>query len=142
MVRLISISRQHVFAALAAALLLRAMIPAGFMPAAIGAGFPLQVCPSGLPGGALQRLAGAAGHDHHHHHHHNHEHHTGGDGAAYTAEQCPIGHLLAAAAIPVTLDFSVPRPAAPAIVGAAPSWQPVPHRVHWRPRAPPSPLTA
>jgi hypothetical protein len=48
------------------ALLLRALIPPGFMPVAAGPGFALEFCPgaAALPPG----LAHAAGHAHRHHH--------------------------------------------------------------------------
>jgi len=141
--------RPQIFLALAATLLLRAMIPAGFMPAAIGAGFPLQVCPSGLPDGALQRLAGAhANHDHndhhghqgHHAHHDQHGHGDGHDGGhAYSAEQCPIAHLLAAAALPVSLLPAPPILPAPPVTAPAPRHQAA-ARVHpYHPRGPPAP---
>ncbi len=132
--------RPQIFLALAATLLLRAMIPAGFMPAAIGAGFPLQVCPSGLPQGALARLAGEPAA---HHHHIQHEHHdaggSGDGGHAYSAEQCPIAHLIAAAALPVSAGPAVPALPAAVIVAPAPR-HPAAARVHhYRSRGPPVP---
>ncbi len=74
---------------LLAALLLRAGIPDGYMPAALGSGQLFELCPAGVPAGFMQALSGSG------HHHH-------GDSAAseahYDASQCPIGHLLSAAA--------------------------------------------
>lgn len=74
---------------LLAALLLRAGIPDGYMPAAPGNGLLFELCPAGVPAGFMQALSGSG------HHHH-------GDSAAseshYDASQCPIGHLLSAAA--------------------------------------------
>jgi len=137
------ILRPQIILALAATLLLRAMIPAGFMPAAIGAGFPLQVCPSGLPDGALARLAGEhAGHHHHAHHGHHEadgENRSGDGGHAYSAEQCPIAHLIAAAALPVSAAPALPALPAPAIVSPTPQ-HPAAARVHhYRSRGPPVP---
>ncbi|WP_405227873.1 hypothetical protein [Lentisalinibacter sediminis] len=137
------ILRPHIFLALAATLLLRAIIPAGFMPAAIGAGFPLQVCPSGLPDGALTRLAGEHAAHHHHGHHGHHDAGDGGNGGngghVYSAEQCPIAHLIAAAALPVSAGPAVPVLPAPAIAVPAPR-HPATARVHqYRSRGPPVP---
>jgi len=74
---------------LLAALLLRAGIPDGYMPSALGSGQLFELCPAGVPAGFMQALSGSG------HHHH-------GDSAAseshYDASQCPIGHLLSAAA--------------------------------------------
>lgn len=136
--------RPQILLALAVTLLLRAMIPAGFMPAAIGGGFPLQVCPSGLPDGALARLAGEhGGHSHHGHHGHhaNHANHGGHDdgGHAYSAEQCPIAHLIAAAALPALAGAALPAAASPAFPVLAPR-PPAAVRVHhYRSRGPPAP---
>jgi len=73
---------------LLAALLLRAGIPDGYMPSAPGSGQLFELCPAGVPAGFMQALSGSG-------HHH-------GDSAAseshYDASQCPIGHLLSAAA--------------------------------------------
>lgn len=150
--------RPIVFFALAATLLLRATIPAGFMPAAPGAGFPLQICPSGLPEGALQRLTGAtpghpgggqASHGGHHGNHDKHGHrdqhdqHAGDDGHhGYSAEQCPIGHLLAAAALPVHTEPSPPRLLAPGPAGQPQHSPPAARIALYRSRGPPLPSAA
>ena len=135
--------RPQIFLALAATLLLRAMIPAGFMPAAIGAGFPLQVCPSGLPDGALARLAGEHAAHHHHAGHGHHGHHdpagSGDGGHAYSAEQCPIAHLIAAAALPVSAGPAVPALPAPAIVAPVPRHPATAPLHQYRSRGPPVP---
>jgi len=115
------------------------------MPAALGAGFPLQVCPSGLPDGALARLAGnQAGAGHHHHTHHGqHGHHDNSDDDgghhAYSAERCPIAHLLAAAVLPVSLIPASPLAPAPPRVAVASRHQATTSLRHYHSRAPPAP---
>ncbi len=100
---------------LLATLLLRAGIPDGYMPSTLGSGQLFELCPAGVPAGFMQALSGSG------HHHH-------GDSAAseshYDASQCPIGHLLSAAAavddswqssvtvdLPILVEQPVIRPA-------------------------------
>lgn len=70
---------------LSAALLLRAAIPAGYMPAAAGSGLLFEFCPEGISVEFMQILAGETGHDHH-----------GGD--EHDDHKCPVGHMLLSAA--------------------------------------------
>ena len=79
--------RQALFLLLAA-LLMRAGIPDGYMPAAPGSGLLFELCPAGVPAGFMRALAGS---DHHHH--------DMSDASAshFDAGQCPIGHLLSSA---------------------------------------------
>ena len=92
---------------LSAALLLRAIIPAGYMPAAAGKGLLFEFCPEGVPARFMQVLAGDAGHDHGHNDHH------GADGDDH---HCPVGHLLlSAVAVDDTFQsIVVPAALAPA----------------------------
>ena len=46
---------------LSAALLLRAVSPAGYMPAAAGTGLLFEFCPEGIPAGFMQVLAATPG---------------------------------------------------------------------------------
>lgn len=64
------------------ALAVRALVPAGFMPAS-DRPFSFQICPEGFPAELLNRAepAHAAHHDHA-----GHEHHHGGDSAAPGAD--------------------------------------------------------
>jgi len=74
---------------LLAALLMRAGIPDGYMPAAPGSGLLFELCPAGVPAGFMSALSGS---DHHHHH--------GKSDASeshFDSGQCPIGHLLSSA---------------------------------------------
>ena len=90
-----------------ATLTLRAAIPAGFMPAAIGSGLPFEMCPSAVPAEILAAMSGA-GHVHHHHHT---GHDSGGSDGHFNAGDCPIGQALAAA---VAFDDLPPAVIAPA----------------------------
>jgi len=110
------VSRRHrqTLLLLLATLLLRAGIPDGYMPAGQGSGLLFELCPAGVPAGFMQALSGSG-----HHHHGN----TAETESHYDASQCPIGHLLSAAAtvddvwpsniapdLPVFIDYPVPRP--------------------------------
>jgi hypothetical protein len=83
-------SRAFASAFLLVALLLRASIPSGYMPAAPGTGLLFELCPEGLPAGLFASQGG------HHHHHDGH----GSDDTSSTGESdtCPIGHMLSSAA--------------------------------------------
>ena len=74
---------------LAAALLLRAAIPAGYMPAVSGSGFLFEFCPEGVPAEFVEFLTGGTGQ---HHTHDSSDHHDHG------GHQCPVGHMLLSAA--------------------------------------------
>jgi hypothetical protein len=83
------------------ALACRLVIPAGFMPAPLADGGPLQLCHGGAAGAllaALARQAGASGNGDEHHHH---DHDAGGvPPSQHDAwEYCPIGAVFASAAI-------------------------------------------
>ena len=75
---------------LVAALLLRAVIPAGYMPAAVGSGLWFELCPEGLPAEFAELLTG----DTAHHHHGDADSENAGD----DAHQCAVGHMLLSAA--------------------------------------------
>ncbi len=92
-------SRSFVYIALLA-MLLRAAMPAGFMPSALADGWYLQLCPHGLSPQVAEALFGTA--DHHHHH--------GTDvpeqDSAHSPLQCEFGSGFAASALVPT--FIVP----------------------------------
>ena len=73
-----------------AALLLRAAIPDGYMPAAAGTGLLFELCPSRVPAEFMQAMQRSE---------QGHHHHGSSDDATshYDASQCPIGPLLSAA---------------------------------------------
>ncbi len=89
-----------------ATLALRAAIPAGFMPAAVGSGLPFEMCPSAVPAEILSAMSGAG----HHHHHGGHD--AKSDGRHFDAGSCPIGQLLSAA---LAFDHLPPANIAPAL---------------------------
>lgn len=112
---------------LSAAVLLRGIVPAGYMPAAVGSGFLFELCPEGVPAGFMQLLSGVAGHDHHDHGQDNVDGH-----------HCPIGHmLLSATAVDDTpgADIVDPPQAAFAVSGVQFS---LPSRAIYEPRGPPA----
>lgn len=105
---------------LLATLLLRAAIPDGYMPAALGEGTLFKLCPSGMPAPVMATLTGAEQHRHHqHHHHHWHDGADGADDSHFDASQCPIGHMLTpvigndgyglAVAIPLPHEYTTPH---------------------------------
>jgi hypothetical protein len=111
----------------AAVLILRAAIPAGYMPAAAGSGLLFEFCPDGVPAGFMQMLAG----------HGKHDHGDSGDGH-HGGYECSFGHLLLSAAAvdnppqaqlrPPTPDFTILP--APALAGSA--------RLSYHSRGPPA----
>ena len=71
-----------------AALLLRAVIPAGYMPAGADSDLWFEFCPEGVSAEFMQALAGESSDGHHHDNSHdNHDDH-----------KCPVGHMLSSAA--------------------------------------------
>ena len=73
---------------LLAGIVIRAFIPAGYMPAAPGKGLLFELCHDGLPAGFMQALGGHS----HHAGHGSHDEHASGGG-------CSIGHILSMAFI-------------------------------------------
>lgn len=112
---------------LGAALLLRAAIPAGYMPAAAGTGLLFELCPENVPVEIMQMLAGDHG-QHQHHADHGDEDH-----------RCPVGHLLLSA-------FAVDNQVQFAALPAAPGYGLIPEyfraasapRTAYRSRGPPA----
>jgi hypothetical protein len=101
--------RQQSFAflVLLSTLAMRAAIPEGFMPSAIGSGLLYELCPSAVPAGVMQVLRANKGHGGHHAHHHNAEH------SKHDGNQCEIGHLLASAvAVDMSWQAELPPPVA------------------------------
>jgi len=73
---------------LLAGIVLRAFVPAGYMPAAPGKGLLFELCHDGLPAGFMQALGGHG----HHAGHSAHDEHS-------SASDCSIGHILSLAFI-------------------------------------------
>ena len=83
-----------------AMLSVRALTPAGYMPGSPASGLLYELCPAGMPAAVMQALGGG------HHHHHD------STGEVASDEQCPIGHMLAAA---VAVDTPVSTTLVPGI---------------------------
>ena len=93
-----------VLAAALATLVLRAAIPAGFMPSAAGDGLPFEMCPSAVPAEILAAMSGAG------HRHAGHD--TDSDSSHFDAGHCPIGQALS---ITIAADEPAPADIAPAV---------------------------
>ncbi len=83
------------------ALLLQSLAPPGYMHGSIESGWPVMLCPEGLPAGFL-----ASVHGHHEHHLHHDDSSTREAGLS---EHCPLGGVLdhAAPALPATVNADV-----------------------------------
>ncbi len=115
---------------LVAALLLRAVIPAGYMPAAAGSGLWFELCPDGLSAEFAEMLAGDTGH----HHHGN----ADGENTGDDDHQCPVGHMLLSAAAAdstsQTTDLALELPPATISIYSFTSTS----RTHYYSRGPPA----
>jgi len=95
-------TRNSLLVSFSLVLLVQGAMPAGYMPASVASGWPVMLCPEGLPAGFLDALNGGAGSQqirggrHHHPHHADllknqhaepHQHTTGTD-------YCPLGSSL------------------------------------------------
>ena len=89
--------------------LLRALVPAGFMPAPLASGSPVQLCPQGL---SSVEVAALFGQHHQPGHHHQPSHHGGASGQGGQdgpAEEfnCPLGLVISQGFLPTpSIDFS------------------------------------
>lgn len=114
---------------LLAAVVLRAFIPAGYMPAEPGKGLLFELCHDGLPAGFMATLAGHA-------HHGDHGAHQGHGSAG----DCSIGHILALAFADAPDIPDIPiLPAAGFIATLAMQLRLVSREFVYAPRGPPVP---
>ena len=91
-------TRNHfpIFTLLLCGFVIRALAPAGYMPATAGSGLLFELCPDQLPVGVS---FAASGHDHHAHHHESEE---------AASDACDLGHILASAWIDaIAFDISI-----------------------------------
>jgi len=116
-------------ALLLAVLLLRAAIPVGFMPAAVGSGMLVVFCPDGVSTEFMQFLSGDAGGNHDHA-----EHGNAGD----DTHQCPIGHMLLSAAATDSGSSAAEVASAPPPTTATPYSFASISRTHYYSRGPPA----
>ena len=110
MMRTVHTLSRGLLPALLALVVLRALVPVGYMPAAAGSGLLLELCHESVPAGFLQAPTG----DHTHAGHSGHGAHGQGDHQSM-AESCSFGHLLSQAAVEsaTDLDPAIPNLAAP-----------------------------
>ena len=109
---------------IAAAFVLRAATPAGYMPAGAGSGLLFKFCPEGVPAEFLQHVAGDADHDH--------SGHADGD------HRCPVGHMLtSAAAVDDTWQPDI-APATHVLVASFARSARSASGTHYHPRGPPA----
>jgi hypothetical protein len=109
---------------------LRAFIPAGYMPAAPGQGLLLELCPSSLPAGFTSALADHEGHAGHHSAHDEHE----------TDNDCSFGHILSFAFIDAAESPGVQLSPSAGIIAVAALELILPARVYaYTARGPPLP---
>lgn len=113
-----------------AAVVLRAIIPLGYMPGNLLAGEFMVLCPTGLPAG----VSISSTHDHHGHH----DHGDGQDAMVDADRACPIGAALKHVALPVETVEAVPFVAFDVPPQAVPSaLHPSRTAAPYQPRAPP-----
>lgn len=90
--------RRNWLIAVCVALFVQSMYPAGYMPASMAGGWPIMLCPNGMP-----VLFMASRHQQHGGHQHHGDHQSHGD---QTREQqaddtCPVGKALDSQALPI-----------------------------------------
>ena len=79
-------TRTVLFALTALALFARVLVPAGYMPAPVGSGWPVQLCGDGIPASVMAELLGLHN-NHQQHHHHHHAAHDHGE----APQECELG---------------------------------------------------
>ena len=140
---------------LSALLLVQGVMPAGYMPASVDSGWPVMLCPEGLPEGFLSPRSAAGARPLHHAHHspvghdpshaptpadlsapQDHGQHDTGEHSA--SSYCPLGSAINAAVIAELADVEISEriPAVPAILAYAAPIITVRY-YHTSPRAPP-----
>ena len=107
----------------ALSLCLHIAVPAGFMPASVASGWPLQWCPEGMSASSMRALFGHA-----HHHHHS------ADQPDF--QQCDLSGLYAESMVAATvaiIDSDSAQPTYSLIARFSRTTKPG----HYHPRAPP-----
>ncbi len=116
-------------AAVLATLVLRAAIPAGFMPSAAADGLPFEMCPSAVPAAILAAMSGAG---------HHHGHGSEPAGKHFDTGSCPIGQSLSYAVAVDAFAFADIPPAAAALAATRPGVLHSFAQPHRRSRDPPA----
>lgn len=91
-------------------MVLRVLVPSGYMPAALAGGWYLSLCPHGMPNpAAVTALANSAHHGHHGAGHQLDHHH---DHVDHTFDHCELGSgLTLSATLATVTGFELPQPA-------------------------------
>lgn len=114
-------------------ILLRAFIPAGYMPAAPGQGLLFELCPSSLPAGFTSALGDHEGHHAGHDVHDAHDEHEADN-------DCSLGHILSFAFIDAAVASDVELAPSAGTIAFAALELILPARVHaYAARGPPLP---
>ena len=122
---------RHWLATVCLALAVQSLFPAGYMPASLADGWPVMLCPDGLPPDFLPTSG------HHHGAHHDHGDEAGGDPRA--SDDCALGKALQGQALPA--PAAVLPPSDPVTdIAAPPRTLSIPRRPETarRARAPPA----
>lgn len=115
------------------ALAFKLLIPVGCMPAAVGAGGPIKLCPSSFP---IELTAGQRAHDDDGGHADGAEHE---DASAW--ERCALGALAATPAMPVSHVLHVQHPGSDSYSARERGRVPLAPAIAFRARAPPRTLS-
>ncbi len=89
--------------ALSLLLIVQGVMPSGYMPASVAEGWPVALCPEGLPPAFLLVRPAAAPRAGHHANHHDHggAEQSGQEVHAGASDYCPIGSALDVSAVAV-----------------------------------------
>ena len=122
---------RYLLAVLLTGVLLRAFIPAGYMPAAPGQGLLFELCGADLPSGFSSVLKGDDGHSGQHAGHDAHDEH-GSD------SDCSFGHILSFAFIDAAEmpDVATVAPVG-VVIAVVAELRPVTREYSYAPRGPP-----
>ena len=123
---IVTIARRNALVLLFSALVLRAIVPVGYMPGSLDSGLLFEMCPDGMPAAMVQALGG-------------HHDHGGSDEEAATQslEHCPMGHLLTPGAGVSSVVAALPPPHKPVFLVAARQIVAIAPRIVYSSRAPP-----
>jgi len=95
--RLLRLAKRALLHVFYVAFAIKLLVPVGYMPTALGDGWPIKLCYSGLPANVLG--------DHGTHH----DHDLDGEEDESAWEHCPLGALAAASGVPAEYLFHLLR---------------------------------
>ena len=124
-------ARHFLAKALLTAVLLRAIMPMGYMPGSLSDGLPFELCPEGLPASVLAVLKGQE------RHHHHLQPDDGAEPQVSVYEQCDFGHLCTPAVTDFDSSVNSLPPVATAVADNLATVLRLNPRLSYSPRAPP-----